>query len=108
MSARKLVLAALAVCLAVPLLAGPILTTIEDVIYNADGTPYNGIAVIKWTPFVAGDTSQIFTQPATTSSPRPGQFRRAPRHCACKPCSRRRVRLHRRWSLEALPYRNRV
>src|ERR1022692_4844135 len=67
MSARKLVLAALAVCLAVPLLAGPILTTIQDVIYNADGTPYNGIAVIKWTPFVAGDTSQIFTQSVTVN-----------------------------------------
>jgi hypothetical protein len=67
MSARKLVLAALAVCVAVPLLAGPILTTIQDVIYNADGTPYNGIAVIKWTPFVAGDTSQIATQSVTVN-----------------------------------------
>jgi hypothetical protein len=53
--------------LAVPLLAGPILTTIQDVIYNADGTPYNGFAVIKWTPFVAGDTSQIATQSVTVS-----------------------------------------
>ena len=67
MSARKLVFAALAVRLAVPLLAGPILTTIQDVIYNADGTPYNGFAVIKWTPFVAGDTSQIATQSVTVN-----------------------------------------
>jgi hypothetical protein len=67
MSARKLVFAVLAVCLAVPLLAGPILTTIQDMIYNADGTPYNGFAVIKWTPFVAGDTSQIATQSVTVS-----------------------------------------
>ena len=59
LSARKLIFAALAVCSAVRTLAGPILTTIQDVIYNADGTPYNGFAVIKWTPFVAGDTSQI-------------------------------------------------
>ena len=58
MSARKFVFAALAVRLAVPLLAGPILTTIQDVIYNANGTPYNGFAVITWTPFVAGDTSR--------------------------------------------------
>jgi len=67
MSARKLVFAVLAVCLAVPLIAGPILTTIQDVIYNADGTPYNGFAVIKWTPFVAGDTSQIATQSVTVN-----------------------------------------
>jgi hypothetical protein len=68
MSARKLVLAALAVWLAVPLLSGPILTTIQDVIYDANGTPYNGFAVITWTPFVAGDTSQIATQSVTVTS----------------------------------------
>jgi len=67
MSVRKLVFAAVAVCVAVPLLAGPVLTTIQDVIYNADGTPYNGFAVITWTPFVAGDTSQIATQSVTVS-----------------------------------------
>ncbi|MGA2739730.1 MAG: hypothetical protein ABSG65_20100 [Bryobacteraceae bacterium] len=67
MSTRKLVFAALAVCSAVPLWAGPILTTIQDVIYNADGTPYNGFVVIKWTPFVAGDTSQIATQSVTVN-----------------------------------------
>jgi hypothetical protein len=65
MSARKLVIAALAAWLAVPLHSGPILTTIQDVIYNANGTPYNGFAVITWTPFVAGDTSQIATQSVT-------------------------------------------
>ena len=65
MSARKILPAVWAICLAAPLLAGPVLTTIQDVIYNADGTPYNGIAVIKWTPFVAGDTSQIATQSVT-------------------------------------------
>jgi hypothetical protein len=67
LSARKLIFAALAVCSAVRTLAGPILTTIQDVIYNADGTPYNGFAVIKWTPFVAGDTSQIATQSVTVN-----------------------------------------
>jgi hypothetical protein len=54
MSIPKSAFAAMAVCVALPLLAGPILTTIQDVIYNADGTPYNGFAVITWTPFVAG------------------------------------------------------
>ena len=67
MSVRKLAFAALTVYLAVPLLAGPILTTIQDTVYNADGTPYNGFAVIKWTPFVAGDTSQIATQSVTVN-----------------------------------------
>jgi hypothetical protein len=59
--------ATLAVCLAIPLLAGPVLTTIQDVIYNANGTPYNGFAVITWTPFVAGDTTQIATQSVTVN-----------------------------------------
>jgi len=67
MSAYKIVCAVLAVCLTVPLTAGPTLTTIQDVIYNADGTPYNGFAVIAWTPFVAGDTSQILTQKVTVN-----------------------------------------
>ncbi len=67
MSAHKLICAVLAASLTVPLLAGPILTTIQDVIYNADGTPYNGFAVITWTPFVAGDTSQIATQQVTVN-----------------------------------------
>jgi hypothetical protein len=67
MSARKFVFTALALCLAVPLPAGPILTTIQDVIYNADGSPYNGFVLITWTPFVAGDTSQIATQSVTVN-----------------------------------------
>jgi hypothetical protein len=67
MSVRKFVFAAPAICLAMPLLAGPVLTTIQDVIYNANGTPYNGFAVITWTPFVAGDTSQIATQSVTVT-----------------------------------------
>jgi hypothetical protein len=67
MPARKLVPATLAVCLTIPLLAGPVLTTIQDAIYNANGTPYNGFAVITWTPFVAGDTTQIATQSVTVN-----------------------------------------
>lgn len=67
MFSHKLACAAFGLCLAVPLAAGPTLTTIQDVIYNADGTPYNGIAIIQWTPFVAGDTSQIATQQVTVN-----------------------------------------
>ncbi|MGA2594987.1 MAG: hypothetical protein ABSH32_34245 [Bryobacteraceae bacterium] len=65
MFAQKLGFAALAVCSTFSLLAGPTLTTIQDTIYNADGTPYNGLAIVTWTPFVAGDTSQIATQSVT-------------------------------------------
>jgi len=57
----------LAICLAIPLAAEPTLTTIQDVVYNADGTPYNGFAVITWTPFVAGNNSQIATQSVTVN-----------------------------------------
>lgn len=67
MFARKLGAAALAVCLAVPLVAGPTLTTIQDVVYLATGAPYNGIAIITWTPFVAGDLSNIATQSVTVN-----------------------------------------
>jgi hypothetical protein len=62
MFAQKISCAALALCLAAPLVAGPTLTTIQDTIYLADGTPYNGLAIITWTPFVAGNTTQIATQ----------------------------------------------
>ena len=64
---KRLGFAAMAVCLAVPLLAGPTLTTIQDVVYRADGTPYNGLAIITWTPFEAGDTSKIATQSVTVN-----------------------------------------
>ena len=67
MFGRKLRCVALAACLALPLLGGPVLTTIQDVIYLANGTPYNGIAVITWMPFTAGDTSQIATQNVTVT-----------------------------------------
>lgn len=65
MFAHKLGGAALAASLAFPLLAGPTLTTIQDTIYKADGTPYTGLAIITWTPFTAGDTTQIATQSVT-------------------------------------------
>jgi len=67
LSAHRFVSAMLAVSFAVALRAGPVLTTIQDVVYNADGTPYNGFALIQWTPFVAGDTTQIATQSVTVN-----------------------------------------
>jgi len=45
--------------------AGPPLTTIQDVIYKADGTRFNGILTISWNSFEASDASTIATQMMT-------------------------------------------
>ena len=42
--------------------AAPPLTTIQDVLYKADGSRFNGIVVISWSSFEAPDTSNITTQ----------------------------------------------
>lgn len=54
-------LAALAL-LAGAALAGPPLTTIQDVIYKADGSRFNGTLTISWNSFEAPDNSAIATQ----------------------------------------------
>ena len=54
-----------ALCLATALCAAPPLTTIQDVLYKADGTPFNGTLTISWTSFEAIDTS-VIAQQATT------------------------------------------
>jgi hypothetical protein len=41
--------------------AQPALTTIEDILYRADGTRFNGEIFISWNAFEAGDTSNIAT-----------------------------------------------
>jgi hypothetical protein len=41
------------------------LTTIQDVLYKADGTRFNGTLAIAWTSFQAADTSAIATQSTT-------------------------------------------
>jgi hypothetical protein len=46
-------------------LAGPPLTTIQDVVYKADGTPFNGQLTISWNSFQAADHSAIATQMLT-------------------------------------------
>ncbi len=45
--------------------AAPPLTTIDDVLYNADGTRYKGVAYIEWKSFTASDLSKIATSSAT-------------------------------------------
>ena len=45
--------------------AQPPLTTIQDLLYKADGTPFNGIAMISWPSFEAPDLSEIAGQTIT-------------------------------------------
>jgi hypothetical protein len=52
----------MAVLLAPSAFAGPPLTTIQDVIYRANGTRFNGTLAIAWSSFQAADTSAIATQ----------------------------------------------
>jgi len=47
------------------LAAGPALTTIQDVLYKADGTRFNGSVTISWNSFQAADNSSIVTQSTT-------------------------------------------
>jgi hypothetical protein len=54
-----------AVWLASSALAGPPLTTIQDMLYKADGTRFNGTVTISWTSFQAMDNSTIATQSTT-------------------------------------------
>jgi hypothetical protein len=53
------------VCLAVAAVASPPLTTIQDVLYKADGTRFNGTLTISWSSFQAADNSAIVTQTST-------------------------------------------
>jgi hypothetical protein len=45
--------------------AGPPLTTIEDVLYKADGATFNGVAFVEWKSFQAADFSNIATNSVT-------------------------------------------
>ncbi len=57
--------AAILCCAAYSLLAAPKLTIIQDTIYKADGTRFNGTAVISWMPFDTSDNSRIGLQSLT-------------------------------------------
>jgi hypothetical protein len=46
-------------------LAAPVLTTIQDVLYKADGAPFNGTLTISWNSFQAADNSAIVMQQLT-------------------------------------------
>ena len=65
MSMRKLTTTLLVLASAITLPAAPALTTIQDILYKADGTRFNGTVSIQWTNFQAGDTSIVATQQLT-------------------------------------------
>jgi hypothetical protein len=48
-------------------IAGPPLTTIQDVIYKADGTRFNGVAYIEWKSFETPNQVPIGTQSLTVA-----------------------------------------
>jgi hypothetical protein len=43
----------------------PALTTIQDILYRADGSRFNGTMFIRWNSFLAGDTSNVATSNLT-------------------------------------------
>ena len=46
--------------------AAPPLTVVQDILFNADGTRFGGIATISWPAFEASDTSTISAHSITT------------------------------------------
>ena len=48
-----------------PAVAAPLLTTIQDMLYKADGTRFSGTLTISWSSFQAVDNSAIVTQSTT-------------------------------------------
>ncbi|MBK5294724.1 MAG: hypothetical protein JJE04_23985 [Acidobacteriia bacterium] len=42
-------------------MAAPPLTTVQDMLYKADGRPFTGMVIINWNSFDAADTSNIAT-----------------------------------------------
>lgn len=58
---KKGMLLAAAVMIAGQAAAQPALTGIQDILYRADGTRFNGTMFIRWNSFLAGDTSNVAT-----------------------------------------------
>ncbi len=55
----------LALCTCAIAIATPPVTTIQDVLYKADGTPYMGSVSISWQSFEAADNSPVAAQTIT-------------------------------------------
>jgi hypothetical protein len=60
---RRFLLAAL--LFASPVFSAPALTTIQDVLYKADGRRFNGTLTISWTSFQSADNASIVMQTFT-------------------------------------------
>ena len=45
--------------------AAPSLTTVQDILYKADGTRFNGALFITWSNFQTGDDATVATQGVT-------------------------------------------
>src|ERR1035437_5047996 len=57
--------AVIGIIMALTVWAAPTLVTIQDVLYKADGSRFNGVAFIEWQSFVTADSSSIATQSLT-------------------------------------------
>lgn len=53
-------------CLTTVVTAAPALTTIQDVLYKADGSRFNGVLQIAWNTFQSADAANVPTQSVTT------------------------------------------
>jgi hypothetical protein len=62
---RRFLFAALLI--ASPAVAQPALTTIQDVLYKADGTRFSGTLTISWTSFQSADNAAIVMQALTVN-----------------------------------------
>ena len=60
-------IAAMALLLPIAILAAPPLSTVEDVLYKADGSKFNGVAFVEWKSFQAADFSNIATHSVTVT-----------------------------------------
>ena len=60
----------------------PQLTTIQDILYKADGSRFNGILTINWGSFQSTDSANIVMQSVTVKV--------VTGICACNWCRRRR------------------
>lgn len=47
--------------------AGPTLTTVQDILYKADGSPFTGLLYINWKSFISADAQNITTQNVVAS-----------------------------------------
>jgi hypothetical protein len=90
-------------------IAAPVLTTIQDVLYKADGQPFNGTLTISWNSFQSADNSAIVMQELTVKVINGNlRVRLVPSSTGTPPIdylvtynSDGRIQFHERWSVPA-------